>query len=272
MVDIKSLIRGMGEVLQKNSPYILTGLGAAGVVTTAVLTGRAAIKASDLIYEKSDLLTMKLSQEELAKRGNPHAYEMTWQEKINLTWKCYIPPVLMGVSSIACIIGAQSVNTKRNAALAAAYSLTESTLLDYQEKVKEHLGEKKEQHIRDEVAQKRLDDNPASKSEIIVTDKGDTLCYDSISGRYFKSDIEKLRRIQNDLNHDLMGVMWVPLNDLYFAMGLSGIKIGEDLGWTVDELIDFRFSSKITDEGEPCLVIDYDLTPRFLKKNIWGGM
>lgn len=264
MIDIKSLARGMGDVLQKNSPYILTGLGAAGVVTTAIMTGRSTIKAHNIVKENE---SKDWDQEEWrAYRDKPLVQRIQW------TWRCYIPPVLMGAASIACIIGAQSVNTKRHAALAAAYSLTESTLHDYQEQVKKHLGEKKEQHIRDEVAQKRLDDNPASKNEIIMTGKGDSLCYDSISGRYFKSDIEKLRRIQNDLNHDLMGVMWVPLNDLYFAMGLSGIKIGEDVGWTVDELIDFRFSSKITDEGEPCLVIDYDVTPRFIKGDMWGGM
>lgn len=265
-MNVKSLLRSAGEIIQRNSPYILTGLGCAGVVTTAVMTGRATIKATHIV----DNEFREADDEHIVHTKN--GARLSWKRTIQVAWKCYIPPFLMSAASIACIIGAQSVNTKRHAALAGLYSLTESTLKDYQEKVVETLGEKKEQKIRDEVAQKRLDDNPASKNEIIMTGKGETLCYDTISGRYFKSDIEKLRRIQNDMNHDLMGVMWVPLNDLYFAMGLSGIKIGEDIGWTVDELIDFRFSSKITDEGEPCLVLDYDVTPRFMKGDLWGGM
>ena len=34
-----------------NSPLILTGFGAAGVITTAVRTGKATIKAYDVVFE-----------------------------------------------------------------------------------------------------------------------------------------------------------------------------------------------------------------------------
>lgn len=267
-MDLKMLGKTAVGFLQKNSPYILTGLGCVGVITTAVMTGRATVKAIDIIREYED-------KNGEAHRDNPHVwmkYETTWQEKVKLCWKPYISPCLMGAVSVACIIGAQSVSTKRHAALAAVYSMTENTLKEYQKKVVETIGENKEQKIRDEVATDILEKHPVSKDEIIYTERGKMLCFDSMSGRYFMHDIEKIRRVVNDLNHDLMGVMWVPLNDFYYALGLPGIKLGDELGWTVDELIDVHFSSKLNDDGEPCLVVDYDLTPRFLKGNMWGGM
>lgn len=261
---LKQFLKSAGGFLQKNSPYILTGLGCAGVVTTAIMTGKATIKAKDIVdrHESNDWEHEKW----LAYREHP------WKDRIKWTWKCYIPPAIMAGTSIACIIGATSINVKRNAALAAVYSMTEATLSKYQEKVVEQLGEKKEQKIRDDVVEDILREHPVSKDEVIYTNQGKMLCFDSMSGRYFMHDIEKIRRIVNDLNHDLMGSMWVPLNDLYYALGLPGIKLGDEIGWTVDELIDMHFTSKLSDDGEPCLVLDYDLTPRYLKGNMWGGM
>lgn len=267
-MNLKALGKTAVGFLQKNSPYILTGLGCVGVVTTAVMTGKSTIKAKEIVDKYEDEHGEK-------HRDHPHVwikYDTNWKEKLKLTWKCYIPPAIMAGTSIACIIGAQSVNVKRHAALAAVYSMTEATLKDYQDKVIEQIGEKKEQKIREEVVQKKLDENPLSKNEVIYTDRGRMLCFDAMSGRYFKHDIEKIRRTVNDLNHDLLGVMWVPLNDFYYALGLPGIKLGEELGWTVDELIDVKFTSKLADDGEPCLVLDYDLTPRFLKGDMWGGL
>ena len=260
-MSVKDLAKQGLSFLDRNSPYILTAFGAAGVVGTAVMTGRATLRAHDILQKE---------RERQYKESGEVVLDI--KDKIVLCWKPYISPFLMGAASIACIIGANTVNAKRQAALAAAYSLTETTLKNYQKKVVETIGEKKEEIVRADIAQEQLDRCPASKNEIIHTDRGSTLCFDAISGRYFMHDIEKIRRVVNDLNHDLMGVMWVPLNDLYYALGLPGIKLGDELGWTVDELIDIQFSSKLTDDGEPCLVMDYDLTPRHLKSNFWSGL
>ena len=105
---------------------------------------------------------------------------------IKAAFKCYIPSAVITTLSVGCIIAASNINHKRNAALATAYSLSESALKLYQEKVIETVGEKKEQQIRDEVAKEQIARNPVSKNEVIVTSSGNTLCYDVLSGRYFK--------------------------------------------------------------------------------------
>lgn len=260
-MSIKDILHSGLNFVQKNSPYILTGLGCAGVVSTAIMTGKAAVKANDHIKDV-----------ELAIRDEGCTDALDMKDKVKLGWKYFIPPTIMGATSIACIIGAQTVSTKRHAALASLYTLTDQTLKDYQEKVVEHIGKNKEQKIEDEMAQDILDAHPVTQQQVVRTMYGDTLCYDVYSGRYFTHDIEKLRRIENDFNHDLMGVMWCSLNDLYYAMGLETVKMGDDLGWTVDELLEFKFSSKLASDGTPCLVVDYDLTPRYAKGDLWGGL
>lgn len=160
-----------------------------------------------------------------------------------------------------CLIGASSTNFRRNAALATAYTLSESTLKEYQEKVVETIGEKKERDIREQVAKEKMVKNPVR--EVILTEKGgNTICYDVISGRYFKSDRDTISRIVNDLNRQMRDEMYVSLNDFYYELGLDSTKMGDDLGWNIDNgYIEINFSSHLDANGTPCLVMDYQVAP-----------
>lgn len=236
---------------KKHSPELLTGIGIAGMVTTVVLAVRATPKALRLIDEK--------------KANIPEEENIPRIEAVKAAWKVYVPAVLTGILSTICLIGANSVNQRRNAAIAAAYSLSESALKEYREKVVETIGERKEQAIRDDITKDRITENPVR--EVIVSDRGSTLCYDSLSGRYFKSDIEKLRRIVNDLNRRMRDEMFISLNDFYCAVDnpdLGPTKLGDMLGWNIDKgYIDLNFSSQLTTDGTPCLVLDYTVVPEY---------
>lgn len=232
----------------KNSPAILTGIGITGMVTTTVLAVRATPKALRLICEAE----------------NEKCDDLTTVEIIKATWKLYIPAALSGSVSIACLIGANSVNAKRNAALATAYKLSETALVDYKAKVIETIGEKKEATIREKIDKERLEKNSVSKNEVIITSNDNTLCFDVISGRYFTSDIEKLKKAENELNKRMLNEMYISLNEFYSEIGLPGNDIGNDLGWNIDDgLIDLHFSSQLADDGRPCVVVDYHITPRY---------
>ena len=51
--------------------------------------------------------------------------------------------------------------------------------------------------------------------------------------------------------------MYISLNEFYYAIGLDGIKVGEDLGWNIDTgYIELDFSSQLAKDDTPCLVID----------------
>jgi hypothetical protein len=58
--------------------------------------------------------------------------------------------------------------------------------------------------------------------------------------------------------------MYISLNEFYYEIGLNPISIGDDIGWNIDRgYIELNFSSQLTDDGNPCLVIDYQVAPRY---------
>lgn len=264
--NFSRIVRSVKVGLYKHSPEILTGIGIAGMVTATVLAVRATPKALILIEEEKRRVNEKLLAE--AKKNKQENCDRIDKlkpvELIKTTWLCYIPAAVTGAISVACLVGASSVNLKRNAALATAYSLSKSTLKEYQEKVIETIGEKKEEKIRDSIAKDRLQRDPVINKEVIITGKGETLCYDSITSRYFKCDIEKIRKVENELNKRLISEMYVSLNEFYYEVGLRATNLGDDLGWNVnDGLIGFEFSSQLAEDETPCLVIGYQVAPRY---------
>lgn len=235
--------------IAKHSPEILMGIGIAGMITTTVLAVKATPKA------------LKLMEEE---RNRQEVDKLKPVEVVKVTWKCYIPAVATCALSTACIIGSNTIHTRRTAALAAAYKLSETALTEYQNKVVETIGEKKEEAIRDSIAKDKIANDPVSTKEIIITGTGTTLCYDVISGRYFESDIDKIKRAENNLNKRLMNEMYLSLNEFFDEIGLRPTSLGNELGWNLDDgLLDFHFSSQLSEDGRPCLVVDYHVAPRY---------
>ena len=258
-MNLSAIFKDLSKAARKHSPEILTGVGIAGMLSTTVLAVRATPKALILIEEKKREKKFAGEQPELTK-----------VEIIKTAWKPYIPAAVTGVASIACLVGASSVNARRNAALAAAYALSETTLADYKEKVTETFGEKKAQEVKDAIAKDKIDNDPVTTKEIVITDKGETLFYDSLSGRYFKSDREWIRRAVNNLNQRLLFDTYISLNEYYDEIGLEEIyPLGDQLGWTVDPdsankgLIDLEFSSQLAADGTPCAVVGFSNAPRY---------
>ena len=257
-MQLKAIFTDLSKAARKHSPEILTGIGIAGMLSTTVFAVRATPKALMLIEEKKREKKFAGEQPELTK-----------VEVIKVAWKPYIPAAVTGAASVACLVGASSVNARRNAALAAAYALSETTLADYKEKVIETLGEKKAQEVKDAIAKDKIENDPVSPKEIVITDKGETLFYESLSGRYFKSDYEAIRSAVNTLNEQLLLDEYISLNEFYEAIGLDSIEpLGEQLKWRVRPdssdkgLIQLDFSSQLT-EGTPCLVVGFRNAPRY---------
>lgn len=252
--EIAKSFLSLKTAIKKHSPEILTGIGIAGMITTTVMAVRATPKALILIEER---------KEEIG------AEKLEAMDMVRTTWACYIPAAITGTLSVVCLIGANSVNARRNAALATVYTLSESALKDYQGKVIEMFGEKKNETVKDAMAKDKVEKNPVVTREVIITEKGNTLCYDAISGRYFKSDIEKIKKAECELNRQILDDMYVSLNDFYYEIGLDSVKLGDELGWNVDSgYIDLSFSSQLASDGTPCLVIDYSVAPRYDYRNL----
>ncbi len=269
--NVKHLAQTGWKVINQSSPTILTGMGAAGVVGTAIACGRDTLKADKILFEASD--TMLFTSEEdfeknksAFKEGND-GYELKFFEKVKLTWKCYIPTALTATTSIICIIGGHKISLRRQAALASLLSITQLDLKEHKEKVAELFGKNKAQKVHDAVLQDRVTADHISGDAIdyIETGHGNTKCKDAYTGRYFKSDIEFLRKTENEMNKALLqcgGTM--ALNDIYHAIGLENIPSGDDLGWNIEGgFIEFGYTSCLARDGEPCLVLELHPKAKF---------
>lgn len=251
--NLPQLAKNAQVILSKHSPEILTGLGIAGMITTTIMAVKATPKALDIMAE------LKERHEE-----EPKDKKAMGKDILKNVVPVYIPTMVTGVLSVTCLIGASSVSARRRAALATAYTLSEQALKEYQDKVIETIGEKKEQAVRDSIDKDKIERNPVSNTEVIITEKGNTLCYDAISGRYFRSDIEKLRKIVNELNRQMISDMYISLNDFYYEVGLPATPMGNDLGWNIDRgFIELRFSSQLAEDETPCLVVGYYVEPKY---------
>ena len=246
-IDISGAWNAVKNFSSAHSPAILTGLGIAGMIFTVIEAVRATPKAMRQIEEATEDIP------------DPKP-----RDKVKACWKCYIPAALGGTASIAVLIFANRTGEKQRAALSAAYTLAETSLNEYRHKTAEKLGRRKDEMIRDEIAKDRITANPPKDTEIIVTGKGDVLCYEAVTGRYFRSDIEKLRRAENDLNFRMLSEMSISLNEYFAEIGLPLTDIGDSLGWSLEKgRIQLIFSSQLTEDGEPCLVVSFDEGPYY---------
>lgn len=243
------MVNGAQRYVTDNSPAILTAIGITGVVTTAYLTGTATFKAAEIL---------RVEGEAAAYLKKPFVLK----EKVNLVWKEYIPAVATGAITIAAVVGANRIGTRRAAAMAAAYTLSEKAIAEYKDKVVEKIGEKKAAVIKEEVAQDRVTKNPSEGRDIYVTGANESLCYEMYTDRYFKSSMEVLKKAQNDLNYRILNSDgYASLGDFYDLLGIPRTSIAEDLGWTSDKLLELDFSATLSDKQEPCIAFDYRVEP-----------
>lgn len=245
VVPAKKVAVKVGKELYNRSPIIFTGAAIGGVVLTSYNVYRGTIKAEEA-----------LTSYHISHGGeNP-----TKKDRVMIMGKFYIPAIASAAVTIMCIIMAQHQNARRYAALAGLYSVVEQNGKEFEEKVEELFGTDGIEKVKEEITRDYVDANPPS--DTIILAGTDVLCLDKFSGRYFKSDVEHIKRVEIDLNHMLLGDMWVSLNELYYAIGLGGLDIGEEYGWYMGDEIRFRFGTRLTERDTPVLVLEYDVKPR----------
>lgn len=229
-----------------NSPAILTGFGVVGVVSTAYLTGKATIHAEQILRE--DAL--------IAQKDPAHKHDI--RDRVRMTWTLYIPAVSTGVLTCGAILGANYISSRRAAAMAAAFTLSDKAFAEYRDKVTEHLGKNKEQRVRDDIQQDRVNNTPTS---LVVTGDGNVMCFDAYSGRYFESTMEELKWAQNATNHRIINDYYASLGDFYNLIGLPSTEYSEEVGWNSDELLELQFSTVMSDNQKPCIAINFRCSP-----------
>lgn len=238
------LVQQVKTSLITHTPGILAGIGIASFATATIVAVTSTPKAMKLLEEKKQ----ELDKEELEPL-----------EIVQTAWKCYIPAAVMLGVGAGCTIASLKVSERRGAAWATAYSLSETAFREYQEKMVEKLGERKEKQARDEIAQEKVDEKPIKNVDVIQTGRGTTICKDLATERTFTVDIDDIPKAeQYVIEQCTEGIGYCSWNELYMQLGVGDTGLGEDLGWNaINPLRRIIVSSCLGTDGAPILAIDY---------------
>lgn len=195
--------------LRKHSPTILTIIGGVGVIGTAVLAVKATPKALRLIETAKEI------------KGE----ELTRVEIVKVAWKPYIPAAITCVSTLACIFGANMLNTRNQASLMSAYALLDNAYREYRDKTKELYGDNADKDVRNEVI-KCLFDGYESDPE-----DGKMLFMDFNSLQIFESTMEEVMAAENAFLEVFHERGYASLNEYLDFMGVPRTDFGYQLGW-----------------------------------------
>lgn len=253
---IKSMAKKGAFLFKENLPVISIASGTVGLVGSTVMAVKATPKALSKVYASNIELEMDpYDVKEMVKT-------VGMKEFLGMTWKYYIPAAITGACGVGLIIFGTREQGVRAVALASAQGIAEKALAEYQDKVKELVGEEKADDIRSELNKAKLHETPLTEgTPVYHFGDGDHLVFESLSGRYFRGDVESIRKAMNDFNQDLVGGLYSTLNEWYLSLGLPQVKLGDYLGWSSSRLLDVKFDSQIADNGEPCIVINYYSLP-----------
>lgn len=250
-MNIRAVLKHGERLLKKHSPEILTGLGLMTIASSVVLAVKATPKALWVI-----------EHEEIEQ-----AHPLTTKEKVKVAAKLYIPAAAAFIAGSACIIGASSIHLHRNAALAAAASLTDATFKSYREVVSEKIGEEAEKDIHKEVAAKKMEEH-TPETKIINLPHGDdtTWCYDPLVDRYFWSTRNVIENAVNVFNRQMRYDMRLSVNEWFDTLGLDHADLADDLGWDIDTngYLELTYDSRLDKTGKPAMVLVYTNPPKYI--------
>lgn len=242
-MNIPAIAKRFGETVKANSPAILTALGASGIAATGYLAAKAGYRASDRVWIKAD------SEEGIT---------LTRKDILQETWDLYIPALLAGGASVACVIALNSIHNRRTASLMTAVTLGETAFREYREKVIETVGKAKDEKISERIAQDRVN---SSTSEVVFVGDDKQLCFDVLTGRYFESTRNDIEKAANEFNRLILNEMYASQNEWYDMIGLGRVAMGDELGWNNDHPLELVFSA-VLKEDKPVMAIDYRFRPQ----------
>lgn len=241
----KVMVTGKNFII-KQSPIIFAGAAVGGVFTTGILAVQAGIRANEILKEAE------------IEKGDP----LTTKEKIEKSWRTFVAPVVSGLLTTSAIIAGTTISQKRQTALAGLYAISETALKEYQDKVTEKYGPKEAQAIKDDINFDRVKAASTPPWEDVSLPAGDCLCYDPLTGRQFVSSVQKLRMAEATLNSIIYrGDMCASLNELYGLIDspqLPPCGMGDEIGWNLSHPCIMQFTSTLTSDMKPCLVLDYE--------------
>lgn len=225
--------------VKANSPLILTVTGGVGVVATAALSAKGALKtAPDWKQLKQDL-----NDAEQFLQDKPEVYDVeAYRKDVALmytqfaikTVKNFAPAIVVGVGTIAAFCGSYGIMKERNAALTSTVTGLQTLLTNYRDEIKRTHGEDEEKAVFAR-ASHRVDDETGQVTSKSVVDP-------SIYARFFdpfcpnwskrpEYNLVFLKAQQNFANDMLKAKGVLFLNEVYDMLGFERTRAGACVGW-----------------------------------------
>ena len=242
---------------KRNASTILTCLGGIGVVATSILAVKATPKA------------LKLIEEAEKEKGG----ELSKWDKVQIAAPKYIPAVLIGTTTVACIFEANILNKRQQTSLASAYVFLDQSYKKYRRKVVELYGEETHNEIVKAIAIEEAEPVYMHASnfctdctQFLEEDYSEPiLFYDEYGHRYFEISIEQVLQAEYHLNRNYTMRGFALLNEFYEFLGLEQTELGDEVGWVIEDdgsyWIDFNHKKFTLDDGLECYVIEMLFEP-----------
>ena len=249
----------VGFQIKKHSPEILLVTGITGVVTSAVMACKATTKVDAIVEESKKSINMIHEGMEAGNICDVEYTEEDGKKDLAIVYiqtgvkfaKLYGPSVLLGLTSISCILASNNIIRKRNVALSAAYTAIDKSFKGYRSRVIERFGESmdrelryniKTQEIKETVVDEETGKKKTVKSTVSVVDPNTYSDYARFFDEYcagWTKDAEYnlmfLRQQQNYANELLKSRGHLFLNEVYDMLGIDRTKAGNIVGWVYDE-------------------------------------
>ena len=301
MKNIKLTMNRAMLKVQKYSPEILITAGVVGAVTSTVLACKATTKLQTILGDaEQEIDTIKMCSEdpekyteyteEDAKKDMAIVYTHTAMKVA----KIYVPAVVLGTASLACIISSHNVLKKRNVALAAAYGSLDKGFKSYRKRVADRFGDEVEKQLRfntkaEEITETIIDEKGKEKEVTKTIEVAEIDKYSEYS-RFFddgctgwEKDPEYnmvfLRAQQQYANDLLRSRGHLYLNEVYDMLGIPRSKAGQVVGWIYDpenpvgdNYVDFgiydtnkRSSRDFVNGYERTIILDFNVDGNILE-------
>lgn len=250
-MNIKTALLKVGHKAKGKSNVIL-GIGAVlGLGATVVLVARGQMKADYILAERDKEFDSGIDEASDVEVEVVHSF----RENFDLTWQCYIPAAISTGITLFCIIGSNYISMKQIAALSGSLAFMTANRDQLEKAIRDKYGDealvelKKLLPIRTGV----VADTENQKAEIIFekvvaeeTGKGDLLCFEGYSGRWFRSSKQAVQEAMRELQKCIEECEYVSFNDLYDLLGLEKTHFGEEYGW-----INTEYDSCTESYGDP---------------------
>ena len=258
MSAVTRTVKKMEFKLKYHSPEILIAVGVVGTVASAVMACRATTKLGGILDESKDTIDKikhytenpeELPEEYTEQDGKKDLTIVYVQTGLKVA-KLYAPAVILGGLSLAGIIGSHRILTKRNVALAAAYTAVDKGFKEYRGRVVERFGEKLDKELLYNIKAEEIEETVTNENgEEETTKKTVDVINDPTPSPYARvwhegnmgwskdpgTNMLVLKSQQAYANEKLKADGYLMLNDVYGMLGFPRVEIGQMVGWIYDE-------------------------------------